>query len=112
MSSILNEVPRVIPSELLSGASFDVPSVVPVNIPSVAPSSIPPIVHCTKLSFKCSNPKNNHDEQKIKYKTRKDAEIVMQRMIRQPCNRWERLNVYKNKNLGTWHVGWSSLKRK
>ena len=47
MSSILNEVPRVIPSELLSGASCDVPSVVPVNIPSVAPSSIPPIVHCT-----------------------------------------------------------------
>ena len=55
-----------------------------------------------------SNPRNNHDDQKIKYKTRKDAEKVMRRMIRQGCNGWERLNVYKNKKLGTWHVGRSN----
>ena len=56
---------------------------------------------------KFSNPRNNHDDQKINYKTRKDAEKVMQRMIRQGCNGWERLIVYKNKKtryMACWTV--------
>ena len=47
---------------------------------------------------KFSNPRNNHDDQKIKYKTRKDAEKVMRRMIRQGCNGWERLIVSSSRS--------------
>jgi hypothetical protein len=37
---------------------------------------------------------NNHDDQKRPYDTREDAKEVMEQMINERCDGWERLNVY------------------
>ena len=48
---------------------------------------------------------NNHDDKKIPYGIREDAEERMERMINARCDGWKRLNVYYNDDYEAWFVG-------
>ena len=55
--------------------------------------------------YNVSNPHNNHDHRKRPHSTREAAEREVQRMQLLGVEECERLNVYKNEQLGCWFVG-------
>lgn len=56
-----------------------------------------------------SNPNNNHDHNKVKYETKKDAELEVARMQRLGLSDSDRLNVYYNRELQGFFVGRSKF---
>ena len=55
--------------------------------------------------YNTSNPYNNHDHLKKRHLTRESAEQEKRRMQSLGLSGSERLNVYKNEELGGWFVG-------
>ena len=56
-----------------------------------------------------SNPRNNHDQHKVKHSTRASAEVEIRRMKESGRDECERLNVYYNDEYEGWFIGrgWS-----
>ena len=52
-----------------------------------------------------SNPQNNHDHTKYRHATQEDAEKEVARMQQSGYDGSERLQVYYNKELGSWFTG-------
>ena len=63
-------------------------------------------------NYQCSNPNNNHDQQKYKHATRESAEAEIQRMQRMGVKGSERLKAYYNSELDGWYVGRSKYDRR
>jgi hypothetical protein len=55
-----------------------------------------------------SNPRNNHDHEKVRHATRKKAEFVRQKMIQKKKPGSERLNTYYNEDDKGYYNGKSS----
>jgi hypothetical protein len=63
-------------------------------------------LHCdTYHPVNYSNPRNNHDDRKIKYPTQEAAESAVRGMQRSGRDGSERLKVYYNHKLEGWYVG-------